>query len=82
MFKKGKHHSQPAITHSKALTKYWTGEYLLCRVTKVAIGPIPLDNWFDMGICLHRLDSDFFLNFQSEAVFLHTWGPPSVDKAC
>ena len=53
-------HSQPAITYSKALTKYWTGEYLLCRVTKAAIGPIPLDNWFDMGICLHRLDSDFF----------------------
>lgn len=23
-------HSQPAITYSKALTKYWTGEYLLC----------------------------------------------------
>ena len=81
MFKKGKHHSQPAITYSEALTKYWTGEYLLCRVTKVAIGPIHLDNWFDMGICLHRLDSDFFFNFQAEAVFLHTWGPPSVDKA-
>lgn len=57
-------HSQPATTYSKALTKYWTGEYLLCRVTKVVIGPIPLDNWFDMGICLHRLDSDFFFLFK------------------
>ena len=68
-------HSQPATTYSKALTKYWTGEYLLCRVTKVVIGPIPLDNWFDIGF-------RFFFSFQAEAVFIHTWGPPSVDKAC
>lgn len=47
-----------------------------------AIGPIPLDNWFDTGICLHRLASDFFFPLQAEAVFIHTWGPPSVDKAC
>lgn len=55
--------------------------YLLRGVTKAAIGPIPSDNWFDMGICSHGLDSDFF-SFQAEAVFIHTWGPPSVDKAC
>ena len=56
--------SQPSVTYSKALTKYWTGKYPLCRVTKVAIRPIPLDNWFDMGICLRRLDSDFFFIFK------------------
>lgn len=41
---------------------------------------VALGNWFDMGICLHRLDSDF--PFQAEAVFIHTWGPPSVSEAC
>lgn len=81
-FKRGKHYScSTCIIYSKVLTKYWTGTYLFLGVTKIAIRPIPLDNWFDKGICLRRLDSEFF-SFQAEAVFIHTWGPPSVDIAC
>lgn len=76
---RGKHHSFSTsyyIIYSKAFKKY-----LFLGVNKVAIGPSPLDNWFDIGICLPRLDSEFF-SFQDETVFIHTWGSPSVDKAC
>lgn len=68
-----RHHSFSAWYNLfKMLTKYRTGNFLLHGIISMAIALVVLGSWFDMGICLHRLDSDFF-PFKPE-LFLFTLG--------